>query len=273
MSATQPRSPAGSPTGGQYAAVDRPEADITLEGSTSRTTDTGHDTLVPSTGDIEDAWVGRYDGEHTSASHAETQAYRAQFRAWREREEARVRREVVAELTRHEGTEQEAARLLFDHDHLDNTEAWRNMAWADMGGSEPALERSSYETAASWLARRGLLATPALLAATAEERGGDLRPVTHEDLQAMHDDGTLVAWAEDLKGRFDGFVADNLEQIRASDAQMAAIDVRDFLLRTIEDEPFRPGGPGSTGDERYPYYLNAALAAISGRGVKALIGD
>lgn len=51
-----------------------------------------------------------------------------------------------------------AARALWDHDNADQTPAWRDMAWADMGGPEPDVERAEYELRAQALASAGLLA-------------------------------------------------------------------------------------------------------------------
>ena len=39
----------------------------------------------------------------------------------------------------------EIARALWDHDTAEMSEDWRDMAWDDMGGSEPSDERAEYE--------------------------------------------------------------------------------------------------------------------------------
>src|SRR5699024_10002420 len=39
----------------------------------------------------------------------------------------------------------EIARALWDHDNAEMAEDWREMAWNDMGGSEPSDERAEYE--------------------------------------------------------------------------------------------------------------------------------
>lgn len=39
----------------------------------------------------------------------------------------------------------EIARTLWDHDNAEMAEGWRDMAWDDMGGSEPSGERAEYE--------------------------------------------------------------------------------------------------------------------------------
>src|SRR5699024_12275672 len=39
----------------------------------------------------------------------------------------------------------EIARTVWDHDKAEMAEGWRDMAWDDMGGSEPSGERAEYE--------------------------------------------------------------------------------------------------------------------------------
>ena len=51
-----------------------------------------------------------------------------------------------------------AAKTLWDYDNADQTPEWRDMAWNDMGGSEPCVERAEYELRARALADAGLLA-------------------------------------------------------------------------------------------------------------------
>ena len=36
------------------------------------------------------------------------------------------------------------ARAMWDHDHAHMSQQWRDMAWDDMGGSEPSDERMAY---------------------------------------------------------------------------------------------------------------------------------
>lgn len=65
---------------------------------------------------------------------------------------------AVAHLRAHDDTTEQAARVLWDYDNDDQTPEWREMAWNDMGGSEPCQERIEYICRARWLASEGLLA-------------------------------------------------------------------------------------------------------------------
>ena len=63
-----------------------------------------------------------------------------------------------------------AARALWDYDNADSSAEWRDMAWDDMGGSEPSEERVEYELRARALAEAGWLApAPLREVTTAEE--------------------------------------------------------------------------------------------------------
>jgi len=50
---------------------------------------------TPTTEQIEDAWVSRYDGEHTSASSNEACVYDAQFDRWIAAHDAQIREEAL----------------------------------------------------------------------------------------------------------------------------------------------------------------------------------
>ena len=51
---------------------------------------------TPTTEQIEDAWVSRYDGEHTSASSNEACVYYAQFDRWLAEHDSKVFKQGVA---------------------------------------------------------------------------------------------------------------------------------------------------------------------------------
>lgn len=52
---------------------------------------------------------------------------------------------IVRVNTRDKATLDRVARALWDEAMSDETPEWRDMAWADMGGSEPSWERAKYE--------------------------------------------------------------------------------------------------------------------------------
>ena len=60
-------------------------------------------------------------------------------------------------MTGMEHATEHAAKTLWDYDNADQTPEWRDMAWNDMGGSEPCVERAEYELRARALADAGLL--------------------------------------------------------------------------------------------------------------------
>ncbi|WP_114906849.1 hypothetical protein [Ornithinimicrobium murale] len=64
-----------------------------------------------------------------------------------------------------------AAEAMWHHDNADSPEHWRQMAWDDMGGSEPSEERVEYE-----------LRAEAVLLAVAEP----LLEATVAAIQALH---------------------------------------------------------------------------------------
>ena len=53
---------------------------------------------------------------------------------------------------------EQVAKFLWECDQEGTTDEWREMAWNDMGGSEPTDERQTYEIRAQALADAGLLA-------------------------------------------------------------------------------------------------------------------
>lgn len=84
-----------------------------------------------------------------------------------------------------------AARALWDYNNADSSAEWRDMAWDDMGGSEPSEERVEYELRARALADAGLLA-PAPL----REGGVGWYEVIHPSratthVAYVHEDGSI----------------------------------------------------------------------------------
>ena len=55
---------------------------------------------------------------------------------------------------------EQVAKFLWECDQEGTTDEWREMAWNDMGGSEPTDERQIYEIRARALADAGFLARP-----------------------------------------------------------------------------------------------------------------
>ena len=75
---------------------------------------------------------------------------------------------------------EQVAKFLWECDQQGTTDEWREMAWNDMGGSEPTDERQIYEIRARSLADAGLLARPL--------------PTRDEIEQAVHDSADFLYW-------------------------------------------------------------------------------